>query len=60
MCVLCHSECVLIIHFAGERYVMTFLNVLNFGDQGEYSFRNIKENSHLLTLDSFPSSVFFI
>lgn len=24
--------------FVGERYVMTFLNVLNFGDQGKMKF----------------------
>lgn len=27
--------------FVGERYVMTFLNVLNFGDQGKVKFCSV-------------------
>lgn len=39
---------------------MTFLNVLNFGDQGEYVIQDLNENEHLLysVLDSFPLSLF--
>lgn len=33
------------MYFAGERYVMTFLNVLNFGDQGKCSNQAMNKNT---------------
>lgn len=47
MCFVSFWVCSDHIYFAGERYVMTFLNVLNFGDQGEDNIQNTWKNTPL-------------